>query len=34
MNTSESSVNFRLRREVEGLAGFAQQAWGRWWVKV
>ena len=34
MTDTESSVNFRLRREVEGIRGFAQRAWGRWWVKV
>jgi penicillin-binding protein 1A len=34
MTSTESSVNFRLRREVEGIRGFAQRVWGRWWVKV
>jgi penicillin-binding protein 1A len=34
MNRTESSVNFRIRREVGGIAGFVQQAWGRWWVKA
>jgi penicillin-binding protein 1A len=28
-----SKVNFRIRRELDGLAGFAQATWGRWWVK-
>ncbi|MEP7007874.1 MAG: transglycosylase domain-containing protein, partial [Sphingomonas bacterium] len=34
MSQTESSVNFRLRREVEGIRGFLQRTWGRWWVKV
>ena len=34
MNDTASSVNFRIRREVGGFAGFVQQAWGRWWVKA
>ena len=34
MNSPESSVSFRIRREVGGIAGFARKAWGRWWVKV
>ncbi|MDB5703758.1 MAG: penicillin-binding protein [Sphingomonas bacterium] len=34
MASSESSVNFRLRREVEGIRGFLERTWGRWWVKV
>lgn len=33
MTSTESSVTFRLRREVEGIGGFARRAWGRWWVK-
>jgi penicillin-binding protein 1A len=34
MTSTESSVNFRLRRDAEGIRGFAQRVWGRWWVKV
>ena len=34
MNQTESSVSFRLRREVEGIRGFLQRIWARWWVKV
>ena len=34
MTSSESSVSFRIRREVGGMAGFAKNAWGRWWVRV
>jgi penicillin-binding protein 1A len=34
MSQTESTVNFRLRREVEGVRGFLQRTWGRWWVKV
>jgi len=34
MTSTESSVKFRLRRDVEGIRGFARRAWGRWWVKV
>lgn len=33
MTSTESSVTFRLRREVEGIGGLARRAWGRWWVK-
>ena len=34
MSSSESTVNFRLRREVEGIRGFFERSWRRWWVKV
>ncbi|GAA0323695.1 penicillin-binding protein 1A [Sphingomonas oligophenolica] len=34
MTSPESTVNFRLRREVEGIRGFFERSWRRWWVKV
>ncbi|MFA6112973.1 MAG: transglycosylase domain-containing protein [Sphingomonas sp.] len=34
MTSTESSVNFRLRRDVEGIRGFVERVWGRWWVKT
>src|SRR5882757_5287843 len=34
MAESDSSVNFRLRREVGGIRGVIQRTWGRWWVKT
>ncbi|AOH84453.1 penicillin-binding protein [Sphingomonas panacis] len=34
MADDDSSVNFRLRREADGLPGLAGRIWGRWWVKL
>jgi len=34
MSQTESTVSFRLHREVEGIRGFLQRAWRPWWVKV
>lgn len=34
MTSTESSVKFRLRRDVEGIRGLVERAWGRWWVKA
>ncbi|OYY91782.1 MAG: penicillin-binding protein [Sphingomonas sp. 28-66-16] len=34
MAPSDSTVNFRIRREVSGVRGFVERAWARWWVKV
>ena len=34
MAQSDSTVKFRLRREVEGIRGFLERFWRRWWVKV
>ena len=31
---SSDSVNFRIKREVGGFAGFMRNAWKRWWVKA
>jgi penicillin-binding protein 1A len=34
MAASDSTVNFRIRREIGGFAGFVEQTWARWWVKA
>ncbi|GHH15157.1 penicillin-binding protein [Sphingomonas glacialis] len=34
MAEPENSVNFRIRREIDGFAGVVQRVWGRWWVKT
>jgi penicillin-binding protein 1A len=34
MAEPDSTVNFRLRREVGGVRGFLQRSWSRWWVKA
>ncbi len=34
MAQTPSSVNFRIRREVNGLRAFLERAWARWWVKL
>jgi penicillin-binding protein 1A len=31
---SSDSVNFRIKREAGGVAGFMRNAWKRWWVKA
>ena len=33
MAFDDSTVNFRIRREVDGFRGFVERSWGRWWVK-
>ncbi|MFA6123789.1 MAG: PBP1A family penicillin-binding protein [Sphingomonas sp.] len=34
MAASDSTVNFRIRRDIGGFRGFVQNAWDRWWVKA
>src|SRR5471030_3245164 len=34
MAEPENSVQFRIRRELDGFAGVVQRVWGRWWVKT
>ena len=34
MAFDDSTVNFRIRREVGGFQGFVERTWGRWWVKT
>ncbi len=30
----DTTVNFRIRREIGGFRGFVERWWGRWWVKA
>ncbi|MFM9829479.1 MAG: transglycosylase domain-containing protein, partial [Sphingomonas sp.] len=34
MADSDSTVNFRLRRDVGGYSGLVQRNWSKWWVKA
>ncbi|MDR6850032.1 penicillin-binding protein 1A [Sphingomonas sp. BE270] len=34
MAASDSTVNFRIRRDIGGFRGYLRNAWGRWWVKA
>ena len=34
MAQSDSTVHFRIRREIGGIRGFLERGWKRWWVKA
>ena len=34
MAFDNTTVNFRIRREIGGFAGFVERSWARWWVKA
>ena len=32
--SDDTTVKFRIRREIGGVRGFVERSWARWWVKV
>uniref|UniRef100_UPI0035C9C4F5 transglycosylase domain-containing protein n=1 Tax=uncultured Sphingomonas sp. TaxID=158754 RepID=UPI0035C9C4F5 len=34
MADTDSTETFRIRREMDGVAGFLHRSWSRWWVKT